>query len=291
MRHIEHVILMSRKTDKCSIRRGASLPGLFVGPELRSQDENILETGGQHASIGSHVQVIINFILPIEVGNSARDGVRGVHEVQADISFVPLGLLFAVPTPRASLHLLRPGVLVGTNHAIMDDHYTAALLQKFFETCPLLADNVHAVLGIDDKDVRLLELGGGGKLQRAIRFESALGQECFPLCQETRVVVLVRAMTLCPGADEDAKGRGGGGGAGDEQNKKREHETDAGGQIRNPKAEGRKKSEGRRPKKTSLRLRRFSDFGFRAAIARVAPLWCLHDPFPLTPALSLKERE
>src|SRR2546430_11279499 len=30
----------------------ASLPGFLVSPELRGQDENILETGGQHPSIG-----------------------------------------------------------------------------------------------------------------------------------------------------------------------------------------------------------------------------------------------
>ena len=32
-------------------------------------------------------------------------------------------------------------------------------------------------------------------------------------------------------------------------------------------------------------------FGIRESIAKVAPLWCSHDPFPLTPALSLRERE
>ena len=34
-----------------------------------------------------------------------------------------------------------------------------------------------------------------------------------------------------------------------------------------------------------------SDFGFREAIAKTAPLWYSHAPFPLTPALSLRERE
>src|SRR5439155_9515504 len=32
-------------------------------------------------------------------------------------------------------------------------------------------------------------------------------------------------------------------------------------------------------------------FGFREAIAKVPHLWYSHDPFPLTPALSLRERE
>ena len=129
----------------------------------------------------------------------------------------------------------------------MNHHDTAAFLQEFFKVCPLLTDNVHAVLGVNDQDVRLLELGGSGKLKRAVGFESTLRQECLPLCQETRVVVLIRAVSLCPSADEDAKGRGSGGGAGDEQDKKRERETDV-DEIRNPKVEGRKKSEGRRPK-------------------------------------------
>src|SRR5436309_13452916 len=69
MRRIENVILMAWQTDKGSIWLGASFPGLFVSPELRGQDENILEAGGQHTSIGGHVQVIIDFIFPIEVRN------------------------------------------------------------------------------------------------------------------------------------------------------------------------------------------------------------------------------
>ena len=32
-------------------------------------------------------------------------------------------------------------------------------------------------------------------------------------------------------------------------------------------------------------------FGFGESIAKVAPLWYSHAPFPLTPALSLRERE
>src|SRR6266446_9456177 len=35
----------------------------------------------------------------------------------------------------------------------------------------------------------------------------------------------------------------------------------------------------------------FSDFVIRKAIAKVAPLWYSHALFPLTPALSLRERE
>src|SRR5437762_2359339 len=41
-------------------------------------------------------------------------------------------------------------------------------------------------------------------------------------------------------------------------------------------------------RKTKIRV--LSDFGFREAIAKVAPRYS-HDPFPLTPALSLRERE
>src|SRR6266478_4560938 len=55
--------------------------------------------------------------------------------------------------------------------------------------------------------------------------------------------------------------------------------------LENPKAERSPKVEIRRTPPFAVL------FGFREAIAKVAPLWCSHDPFPLTPALSLRERE
>src|SRR6266478_6688047 len=51
-----------------------------------------------------------------------------------------------------------------------------------------------------------------------------------------------------------------------------------------PKAESRNPKEGRNPRK----IGRGVLFGFREAIAKVTPLWYSHDPFPLTPALSLQ---
>ena len=41
----------------------------------------------------------------------------------------------------------------------------------------------------------------------------------------------------------------------------------------------------------TLNLGTLSDFGIREAIAKVAPLWHSRALFPLTPALSLRERE
>src|SRR5437879_11576193 len=55
-------------------------------------------------------------------------------------------------------------------------------------------------------------------------------------------------------------------------------------EIRRPKSEDRKKTECRNPK--------MSPSAFCSGGAcKVAPRWYLHDPFPLTPALSLRERE
>src|SRR6266566_729272 len=65
--------------------------------------------------------------------------------------------------------------------------------------------------------------------------------------------------------------------------------------IRKPNAEIRKNSESQKPNRPrqvvgmSLRIRIF--FGILEATAKAAPLWYSHALFPLTPALSLRERE
>ncbi len=56
---------------------------------------------------------------------------------------------------------------------------------------------------------------------------------------------------------------------------------------KNPKPESRSPKKIRNQKKTAPG----DIFGFREAIAKVPHLWYSHDPFPLTPALSLRERE
>src|SRR6267378_8155881 len=66
-------------------------------------------------------------------------------------------------------------------------------------------------------------------------------------------------------------------------------------EIRKPKPEGRKKSEFRSPNDgTAHAYSAFgflSDFGIREAIAKLTTFGYSHAPFPLTPALSLRERE
>src|SRR5437879_525959 len=73
-------------------------------------------------------------------------------------------------------------------------------------------------------------------------------------------------------------------------------------EIRKPKTEGRKKSEIRTPNDGiahaysafGFRTSDFgllSDFGLREAIAKLTTFGYSHAPFPLTPALSFRERE
>src|SRR6267378_1215821 len=130
---IENIELMSGQTDESTIRRGASRPGLLVGPELRCDCEDALKTGCKHACLRRHVQVVINLVVPIEVREALSYRVCRVHEINADKALVPFGFLLAIPTPSAALNFLSPFVLVAADYSVMDDDQTAAALQKLFE--------------------------------------------------------------------------------------------------------------------------------------------------------------
>src|SRR5258706_8790192 len=103
---------MTGETDERTVRRRAAFPRFFVGPELRRDDKNAVERRREHMRVRRHVEVVVNLIFPVEVRESGGDWVLRVDEINADVAFIPLGLFFAVPTPRPSLGLPFPFLLI-----------------------------------------------------------------------------------------------------------------------------------------------------------------------------------
>ena len=164
MGRVEHVVLVAGQADEGAVRRGAPVPGSFVRPDLRPDVENVHEAHGQNMHVGRHVHLVINFILPVEVGDATGDGILRIDEIEPDLALMPLGLLLSLPAPRAAQNLLGPLVLIAGDDAIMDHHHAAAALEKLLEPGAFLAGDLHAVGGVDDHDVGSVQLGGRRKL-------------------------------------------------------------------------------------------------------------------------------
>jgi len=99
-------------------------------------------------------------------------------------------------------------VLIAGHDTVVEHHEAAAPPEVVLKTGPLLADDPHAIGGIDDDDIRRVELGLGRELHRAVHPDAPFTQELRPVSEEPRVVVLVGPMCLDPAADEDAEGIG-----------------------------------------------------------------------------------
>src|SRR6266404_2481557 len=157
MRSVKAIIFMTWKTHKSPVRRGAALPALFVCPQLRGDNENTLKTCRQDVRFGCHVQVIINLVLPIEVRQTLRYGMSGIHEVNANIAFVPTRLFCSVPSPGPALHLPGPFILVSAVDRIMNDYEAAAALEELLKISSLISHDFHSVLRINDQHIRLIQ--------------------------------------------------------------------------------------------------------------------------------------
>ena len=76
---------------------------------------------------------------------------------------MPGGLLFTIPAPCSTLHLLGPFILVTRHHAVVDHHQAAPPFQKLFGIVPVLPLDLHAIGGINHQDIGLVQLGGRGE--------------------------------------------------------------------------------------------------------------------------------
>src|SRR5207249_194620 len=133
MRRLERGILMTGDTYERAIRGGAAFPVPLVGPHLRRDNKDAVEGGRQHVNVGRHVQVVINLVLPIEVGDAPHDGMPLIDKVNACLAFQPFGLFVAVPAPRSALNLFSPFMLVAAYHAVVNHDQTAAAAEELLE--------------------------------------------------------------------------------------------------------------------------------------------------------------
>ncbi|MEI9898341.1 MAG: hypothetical protein WDN28_31905 [Chthoniobacter sp.] len=76
---------------------------------------------------------------------------------------------------------------------------------KRLEDGPLLRRDVPRGFRIHHQHIRLRELIGGGKIQRAIGLHPALREQHFPIIEEALVFVRVRPVRFHATADEDAQ--------------------------------------------------------------------------------------
>src|SRR4030095_11235416 len=100
---------------------------------------------------------------------------------------------------------LRPFVLIGADHAIMNDNQPATPLKEFLESCAFVANDFHPVSGEDHDYIGVLELFGGREVHRAVGFQPALVEEFLPVGQEPRMIMLTGPVSLDAGPDEDTE--------------------------------------------------------------------------------------
>lgn len=206
---VEGVVFVTGERDERPVRGMAAFPGFFVGPELGGDDKDAMKGGGQDVGIGGHVEVVIDFIFPIEIGDALGDGMGGIDEINADFAFVPFGFLVGlggvVPDPGAALDFFGPGMLIRADDGVMNDDEAAAALEEFFEGGALFADDFHPVGGVDDDDIGLGELLWGGEFEGAGGFDAAAGEELGPISEEPGVIMLVGAVGFDAGTDKDSE--------------------------------------------------------------------------------------
>src|SRR5262245_45877264 len=209
MRRLKRRVFMARQTHKGPIRFAAAFPGLLVSPELRGEDKHALKARGQNSRLWRHVHVVINLVLPIEVGNAARDRVLRIDEVKADFALVPLGRRpfgrVLGPNPCAALNFLGPFVLVSAHHAVVNHDQSAATSKELLEVSAIITGSLHAVRGEDYQHICVFKLLRGRKVHRPVSLDTALLEQRHPLLEEARVVVLARTMRFYSRADENAK--------------------------------------------------------------------------------------
>ena len=131
-----------------------------------------------------------------------------IDEIDPDVALMPLGLLVALPAPGAADDLFAPLVLVATDHAVMEDHHAASAGQEVLEAATFVAGDLHAVGRVDHEHVGGLELGGRREFHGAAGRDAPLGEELGPFTQESRVIVLVRAVGFDAAANEHAERSG-----------------------------------------------------------------------------------
>src|SRR5206468_10083942 len=113
-------------------------------------------------------------------------GMLRVHEVEPDFALEPLGLLVPVPAPGAAQDFFGPLVLVAADHAVMNYDQTPAAPEELLETVALLADDLHAVRGVDHQHIGVLEFVPSRKIHRAVRFGAALVEQILPFPEKAR---------------------------------------------------------------------------------------------------------
>ena len=158
--------------------------------------------------IGGHVDLVIDFVLPIEVGDALGDRVLLIDEIDTDIAFVPDGLLVTVPTPGTALNFFGPFPLVAGDDAVMDHDQATATAKELLGIGAIIAFNLHAVGGEDDEDIGILELGGGWEFHGTVCLDTTFFQQLGAVGEEARVVMLIRAVSLDSGTNENPQGSG-----------------------------------------------------------------------------------
>jgi hypothetical protein len=93
----------------------------------------------------------------------------------------------------------------------VDDDEAAAPREKIVQVPAIGFVDVAGFLLVENQDVRLVELGLGGKRIPAARFRAAFVQERHPFPQEARIIMRAGTVRLRAGADEHAHRIGGGG--------------------------------------------------------------------------------
>jgi hypothetical protein len=98
--------------------------------------------------------------------------------------------------------------LVASDHTIMDHDQATATAKELLGVRTVIAFDRHAVGGENDEDVRILELTGGWEFHGTVCLDATVLQQLGSIGQEARVVMLVWAMSLDSGTNENPQGSG-----------------------------------------------------------------------------------